>query len=166
YLGYAIQHQKLLCLDSGHFHPTEQIADKISALLTWIPEVLLHVSRGVRWDSDHVVILSDELRAIAEEIIRAGYLSRLHIGLDFFDASINRVAAWVIGTRALLKALLLALLEPIELLRQYECSGDYTRRLALLEETKSLPSGAVWDYYCHGQSVPVGPSWLDEIQNY
>jgi L-rhamnose isomerase len=166
YLGYAISNQKLLCLDSGHFHPTEQIADKISSVLTWLPEVLLHVSRGVRWDSDHVVILSDELRAIAEEIVRGGFLNRIHIGLDFFDASINRVAAWVIGTRALLKALLLALLEPIEFLRQYECSGDYTRRLALLEETKSLPSGAVWDYYCHGQSLPVGPSWLDEIQNY
>jgi L-rhamnose isomerase len=109
YLGYAIKHQKLLCLDSGHFHPTEQIADKISAVLAWLPEILLHVSRGVRWDSDHVVILSDELRAIAEEIVRGGYLPRVHIGLDFFDASINRVAAWVIGTRAMLKALLIAL---------------------------------------------------------
>jgi len=124
YLGYAISNQKLLCLDSGHFHPTEQIADKISSVLTWLPEVLLHVSRGVRWDSDHVVILSDELRAIAEEIVRGGFLNRIHIGLDFFDASINRVAAWVIGTRALLKALLLALLDPIEFLRHYECSGD------------------------------------------
>jgi len=166
YLGYAIQNQKLLCLDSGHFHPTEQIADKISAVLTWLPKILLHVSRGVRWDSDHVVILSDELRAIAEEVIRGGFLQRVHIGLDFFDASINRVAAWVIGARAMLKALLLALLEPIDLLRQYESASEYTRRLALLEETKSLPFGAVWDYYCHQQNVPTGPAWLDEIQNY
>src|SRR5262245_2082287 len=119
YLGYAIANKKLLCLDSGHFHPTENIADKISAVLTWLPEILRHVSRGVRWDSDHVVILSDELRAIAEETVRGGHLPRVHIGLDFFDASINRVAAWVIGTRAMLKALLIALLEPIDLLRQY-----------------------------------------------
>ncbi len=166
YLAYAVKNQKLLCLDSGHFHPTEQIADKISAVLNYVPALLLHVSRGVRWDSDHVVIFSDELRAIAEEIIRGNYLSRVHIGLDFFDASINRVAAWVIGTRAMLKALLLALLEPIDLLRQYESSSDYTRRLALLEETKSLPSGAVWDYYCHQQNVPLGPAWLDEIASY
>src|SRR5207302_10252750 len=138
-LGYAIKNQRLLCLDSGHFHPTEQIADKISAVLCWLPEILLHVSRGVRWDSDHVVILSDELRAIAEEIVRGGFLPRVHIGLDFFDASINRVAAWVIGTRAMLKALLLALLEPIDELRRCEAVGDYTRRLALLEELKTLP---------------------------
>jgi L-rhamnose isomerase len=166
YLGYAIVHQKLLCLDSGHFHPTEGIADKISAVLTWLPEILLHVSRGVRWDSDHVVILSDELRAIAEEVVRGGYLSRVHIGLDFFDASINRVAAWVIGTRALLKALLIGLLEPIELLRRCEEAGDYTRRLALVEEAKSLPAGAVWDYYCQRQGVPVGAAWLDEVEVY
>ncbi|MBW8884365.1 MAG: L-rhamnose isomerase, partial [Planctomycetia bacterium] len=166
YLGYAIQNQKLLCLDSGHFHPTEQIADKISSVLTWLPEILLHVSRGVRWDSDHVVILSDEIRAIAEEIVRGGFLPRVHIGLDFFDASINRVAAWVIGTRAMLKALLIALLEPIDLLRQCESAWDCTRRLALLEETKSLPAGAVWDYYCQQQNVKIGPTWLDEIANY
>lgn len=166
YLGYAITNHKLLCLDSGHFHPTETIADKISAVLTWLPEILLHVSRGVRWDSDHVVILSDELRSIAEEIVRGGYLPRVHIGLDFFDASINRIAAWVIGTRAMLKALLLALLEPIELLRQNEAAGDYTRRLALLEETKTLPAGAVWDQYCQQQNVPLGPTWLDEIATY
>src|SRR5207253_9146610 len=120
YLGYAITRKKLLCLDAGHFHPTETIADKISAVLTWLDEILLHVSRGVRWDSDHVVILSDDLRAIAEEIVRGDYLDRVHIGLDFFDASINRVAAWVIGTRCLLKALLLALLEPMATLRALE----------------------------------------------
>jgi len=166
YLGYAIANQKLLCLDSGHFHPTEGIADKISAVLTWLPEILLHVSRGVRWDSDHIVILSDELRAIAEEIVRGDYLGRVHIGLDFFDASINRVAAWVIGTRAMLKALLLALLEPTALLQQYEAAGDFTGRLALLEELKTLPLGAVWDYYCLTQNVPVAAAWLDVVRAY
>jgi L-rhamnose isomerase len=166
YLGYAIANKKLLCLDSGHFHPTEGIADKISAVLTWLPEILLHVSRGVRWDSDHVVILSDELRAIAEEVVRGGYLPRVHIGLDFFDASINRVAAWVIGTRAMLKALLLALLEPIDRLRQCEAAGDFTRRLALLEELKTLAAGAVWDYHCQAQGVPVGAEWLEVVGKY
>jgi L-rhamnose isomerase len=166
YLGYAIANRKLLCLDSGHFHPTESIADKISAVLTWLPEILLHVSRGVRWDSDHVVILSDELRAIAEEVVRGGYLPRVHIGLDFFDASINRVAAWVIGTRAMLKALLLALLEPIDLLRQYEAAGDLTRRLALLEEIKTLPAGTVWDCYCLEQAVLVGGAWIEAVESY
>jgi L-rhamnose isomerase len=166
YLGYALAKQKLLCLDSGHFHPTEGIADKISSVLLWLPEILLHVSRGVRWDSDHVVIQSDDLRAIAEEIVRGNYLSRVHIGLDFFDASINRVAAWVIGTRAMLKALLAALLEPTPTLRNMETTGDFTGRLALLEELKSLPLGAVWDHYCLSQNVPVGPAWLDEVRKY
>jgi L-rhamnose isomerase len=166
YLGYALEKQKLLCLDAGHFHPTEGIADKISAVLTYLPEILLHVSRGVRWDSDHVVILSDDLRAIAEEIVRGDHLERVHIGLDFFDASINRVAAWVIGTRCMLKALLIALLEPIDTLRALEAAGDYTARLALLEELKTLPFGAVWDYHCLQQGVPVGAAWLDEVRVY
>jgi L-rhamnose isomerase len=166
YLGYAIANQKLLCLDAGHFHPTEGIADKISAVLTWLPEILLHVSRPVRWDSDHVVILSDEVRAIAEEIVRGDYLQRVHIGLDFFDASINRIAAWVIGTRAMLKALLAALLEPATELKRIEAAGDFTRRLALLEELKSLPTGAVWDYYCLTQNVPPGIHWLDDVREY
>lgn len=166
YLGYAIANRKLLCLDSGHFHPTEGIADKLSSVLAWLDQILLHVSRGVRWDSDHVVILSDELRSIAEEIVRGEYLGRVRIGLDFFDASINRVAAWVIGTRAMLKALLIALLTPIEALRQCEANGDYTRRLALLEELKTLPAGAVWDKYCLSQNVLVGTTWLDAIQAY
>jgi L-rhamnose isomerase len=166
YLGYAITNRKLLCLDSGHFHPTEGIADKISSVLTYLDEILLHVSRGVRWDSDHVVILSDDLRAIAEEIVRGDYLNRVHIGLDFFDASINRVAAWVIGTRCLLKGLLLALLEPIATLREMEAAGDYTGRLALLEELKTLPHGAVWDYYCLREGVAVGPAWLETIRAY
>jgi len=166
YLGYAIQNNILLCLDAGHFHPTEVISDKISSVLTYLDEILLHVSRGVRWDSDHVVILSDELRAIAEEIVRGDYLERVHIGLDFFDASINRVAAWVIGTRCMLKALLLALLEPTDKLRQMELSGDYTSRLAMLEELKTMPFGAVWDYYCTEQDVPAGADWLKEVRDY
>jgi L-rhamnose isomerase len=166
YLGYAISRKKLLCLDAGHFHPTETIADKISAVLTWLDELLLHVSRGVRWDSDHVVTLTDDLRAIAEELVRGGYLERVHIGLDFFDASINRVAAWVIGSRCTLKALLMALLEPIRTLREQEAAGDYTARLAMLEELKTLPFGAVWDYHCLKHGVPVGPDWLALIRAY
>ena len=166
YLGYAVRNQKLLCLDAGHFHPTETIADKISSVLMYLNEILLHVSRGIRWDSDHVVILTDDLRAIAEEIVRGGFLQRVHIGLDYFDASINRVAAWVIGTRAMLKALLGALLEPIGQLRQLEQAGDYTARLALLEELKTLPQGAVWDHYCLKAGVPVGMAWLDRVRKY
>jgi len=166
YLGYAVANDTLLCLDAGHFHPTETISDKVSAVLNWLEEVLLHVSRGVRWDSDHVVTLTDELQAIAQELVRGDYLGRVHVGLDFFDASINRIAAWVIGTRAMLKALLMALLEPTALLREREDAGDLTARLALLEEFKSLPAGAVWDYYCLKQSVPVGPDWLGEVRNY
>ena len=166
YLGYAITNNILLCLDSGHFHPTEVISDKLSAVLTFLDEVLLHVSRGVRWDSDHVVILSDELQAIAQEIVRGDFLHRVHIGLDFFDASINRLAAWVIGAHNTMRALLMALLEPIDQLRELEVSGDYTRRLALLEELKGLPFGAVWDYFCLQQGVPVGISFMDEVQVY
>jgi len=166
YLGYAVQNHKLLCLDSGHFHPTETIADKISSVLLYLDKILLHVSRGVRWDSDHVVILSDELRAIAEEIVRGGFLDRVHIGLDFFDASINRIAAWVTGTRAMIKALLAALLEPTDMLRRLEAEGDLTARLAMLEEIKTLPFGAVWDYYCLKCGVPVGRAWFEEVKNY
>jgi len=166
YLGYAISRKKLLCLDAGHFHPTEVISDKISAVLQFLDRLLLHVSRGVRWDSDHVVILSDELRAIARQLVRGDYLGRVHVGLDFFDASINRVAAWVIGTRAMLKALLLALLEPIDLLRRLENEGDFTARLAMLEEIKTLPAGAVWDYYCLTSDVPPGAEWLDDVRRY
>jgi L-rhamnose isomerase len=166
YLGYAVRNNILLCLDAGHFHPTEVISDKISSVLTFLDEILLHVSRGVRWDSDHVVILSDELRAIAEEIVRGDYLRRVHIGLDFFDASINRVAAWVIGTRCMIKALLIALLEPTDMLRQTEQDGDYTSRLAMFEEIKTLPFGAVWDYYCIKHNVPAETDWLKEVKDY
>ena len=166
YLGYAITNNKLLCLDTGHFHPTEVVSDKISSVLLYVDEILLHVSRGVRWDSDHVVILSDELRAIAEEIVRNGFLDRVHIGLDFFDASINRIAAWVTGTRATIKAILIALLEPTDMLGDLEREGDHTARLAMLEELKTMPFGAVWDYYCLRQDVPVGPAWLNEVKQY
>jgi len=166
YMGYAIEHKIMLCLDTGHFHPTEVISDKISSVLTFLERILLHVSRGVRWDSDHIVILSDELQAIAKEIIRGNYLHRVHIGLDFFDASINRVAAWVIGARCMLKALLIALLEPTDKLRQMEISGDFTSRLAMLEELKTLPLGAVWDYYCLKADVPVGLKWLQTVKDY
>lgn len=166
YLGYAIKNKKLLCLDAGHYHPTETIADKISAVLGALDEILLHVSRGVRWDSDHVVILSDELQAIAQELVRGDFLARTHIGLDYFDASINRVAAWVVGARAMLKALLIALLEPIKPLRAAEAGGDFTARLALLEENKTLPHGLVWDYYCLQSDVPPGRAWLDEVKRY
>ncbi len=166
YLGYAITRQKHLCLDAGHFHPTESIADKISSVLQFVPGLLLHVSRGVRWDSDHVVILDDSTRAIFEEIVRGSFLERTRIGLDFFDASINRVAAWVIGARATLKALLAALLEPIAKLRAYERAGDLAARLALLEEAKTLPLGAVWNEHCHRQNVPSGLTWLPEVQRY
>ena len=166
YLGYAVANRKLLCLDAGHFHPTETIADKISSVLLYLEEILLHVSRGIRWDSDHVVLLTDDLRAIAEEIVRGDFLDRVHIGLDFFDASINRVAAWVIGTRSMIKALLAALLEPTEQLRQLEVAGDFTSRLAMVEEVKTLPLGAVWDHYCLRRDVPVGPAWMDEVRQY
>jgi L-rhamnose isomerase len=166
YLGYAVSRQILLCLDSGHFHPTEAISEKISSVLMFCPQLLLHVSRPVRWDSDHVVILDDELQTIAKELIRGGRIDRVHIGLDFFDASINRVAAWVIGARNMLKALLIALLEPFEALRQLESSMDFTRRLALLEELKSLPWSAVWNYYCAQKGAPVGVRWIDDVKQY
>jgi len=166
YLGYAVANKTLLCLDMGHFHPTEVVSDKISAVMTFVDEILLHVSRGVRWDSDHVVILSDELEALAQELVRGDYLDRTHIGLDFFDASINRIAAWVIGTRCMLKALLLALLEPTAKLQQMEAGGDLTSRLAWLEELKTLPFGAVWDHYCAKSNVPAGDAWLSEVKVY
>ena len=165
YLGYAIAHRLMLCLDAGHFHPTELISDKISAVMAFIPGLLLHVSRGVRWDSDHVVTYNDELQGIMQELVRGAYLDRTHIGLDYFDASINRVAAWVIGARNVLIALMAAMLEPYEQLRQIERDGDFTKRLALLEALKVLPSGAVWDYYCLQAGVPIGMSFLEEIES-
>jgi L-rhamnose isomerase len=166
YLAYAVSRQKILTLDAGHFHPTEVISEKISSALMFCPGLLLHVSRPVRWDSDHVVLLDDELQAIAKELIRSGKMDRIHIGLDFFDASINRVAAWVIGMRNMLKALLIALLEPTQALKTAELGMDYTRRLALFEELKSLPWAAVWDHYCAENNVPVGMAWFQEVKQY
>jgi L-rhamnose isomerase len=166
YLGYAIKRQKVYCLDAGHFHPTENLADKISSILLNVPEILLHVSRGVRWDSDHVVLLDDPTKGIMEELVRGDYLARTHIGLDYFDASINRVAAWVIGSRAALKALLIALLEPTAKLRELEAAGDNTSRLALLEEAKTLPFGLVWEEYLQRHNVPGGEAWLKEVKAY
>ncbi len=165
-LGYAAQNHVALTLDAGHFHPTEVISDKIPTVLLYVDELLLHVSRPVRWDSDHVVIMDDELAYIAQSLIRNDLLARTNIGLDFFDASINRVAAWVIGTRNTIKALLRALLEPTEALMKLELEGDYTSRLALLEELKSYPFAAVWDYYCDTMGVPVRDSWLQEVKKY
>jgi L-rhamnose isomerase len=166
YMGYAIDRELLLCLDCGHFHPTESVADKISALLNWLDALLVHVSRGVRWDSDHVVTLNDELKAIGHEIVAGDYTDRVHLALDYFDASINRVAAWVIGSRNTLKMMLGALLEPLDTLKRAEKDGDFTARLALQEEYKMLPVGAVWDYYCLKAGVPVGTDWLTAVRKY
>jgi len=166
YFAYALSRKILYTLDTGHYHPTETITDKISALLLFIPEILLHVSRGVRWDSDHVVVLDDNLEAIGQELVRGGFLQRTHIGLDYFDASINRVAAWVIGSRNTLKSLLKAMLEPTALLRACEEAGDYTGRLAMQEEIRALPWGAVWERYCAGANVAGGRQWLDDVRAY
>ena len=166
YLAYAATRKMMLTLDSGHFHPTEVISNKISAVLLFLDEMLLHVSRPMRWDSDHVVILDDELCEIGRELIRDDLYRRVHIGLDYFDASINRIAAWVIGMRNMLKALLLALLEPTQTLRTMELSGDYTGRLAYFEELRSMPWQAVWNEYCERKGVPVGISWLDQVREY
>jgi L-rhamnose isomerase len=166
YLGYALTRGLMLCLDAGHFHPTEVVSDKLSAVLGFVDRVLLHVTRAVRWDSDHVVVLDDETQAIASELVRGRVLDRVAIGLDFFDASINRVAAWVIGTRAMRKALLRALLEPRAALAEAEAAGDTTARLALFEETKSMPWPAVWDHYCETRGVPVGLGWLAGVRAY
>lgn len=166
YLGYAIKNNKLICLDNGHFHPTEQVGDKISACLQFIDELLLHVTRPVRWDSDHVVTLNDDLQLIASEIIRNNYLSRVNIGLDFFDASINRIGAYVVGTRAAQKAFLIALLEPTQTMVEMEEAGQNFERLAMLEELKTKPFSAVWDYYCLQAGVAVGTDYIAEIQQY
>ena len=166
YLAYALSHKILLTLDAGHFHPTETIADKISSLLIYLDELLLHISRGVRWDSDHVVTFNDDLQAIAQEIVRNDALKRIHIGLDYFDVSINRVAAWTIGARNTLRALLMALLEPRELLIGYEIESDFSSRLALQEELKSMPFSTVWDYYCLQKNVPVGMDLMNVIRDY
>ncbi|MFX3649619.1 MAG: L-rhamnose isomerase [Paenibacillus sp.] len=166
YMGYGLQNDTLICLDAGHFHPTEVISNKLSSLSLFTSGILLHVSRPMRWDSDHVVIMDDELLEIARELVRHDLLATTHIGLDFFDASINRVAAWVVGTRNTIKALLRAMLEPVDALKQAELNGDYTLRLALTEEFKSYPFGAIWDYYCAQQGVPVREKWITDIKTY
>jgi L-rhamnose isomerase len=166
YLGYAIQNQILICLDSGHFHPTEQVGDKISSALLYVPEILLHVTRPIRWDSDHVVTMNDDTMLIAQEIVRCNAMDRVHMGLDFFDASINRIGAYVVGTRAAQQAMLFALLEPREMLLNYEEGGQFFERLAMLELLKTKPMGAIWDYYCQRNDVPVAQDFITEIQQY
>lgn len=166
YLGYAVKNKKLICLDNGHFHPTEQVGDKISACLQFVDEILLHVTRGVRWDSDHAVTLNEELQLIASEIVRNDFLKRVNIGLDFFDASINRIGAYVIGTRAAQQAFLIAMLEPTHTLKAYEETGKNFERLALLEVLKTRAFGPVWDYYCMINNVPAGDGFISEIQKY
>ena len=165
-LAYALTRGKLVCTDAGHFHPTEQISQKISAIMQFMPEMLLHVSRPMRWDSDHVVALDDELQNIMNEIVKGGYEKRVNIALDFFDASINRCAAWVIGTRNSQKALLKAFLCPTDEIKKAEAEQDYTSRLALQEEAKTLPFTAVWDMYCLRQGAPVGDEWLKQVKQY
>ncbi len=166
YLCYAAQNGKLITLDNGHFHPTEQVGDKISSCLLFMDEILLHVTRGVRWDSDHVVILNDEIQLIAQEIVRNNALKRVNIGLDYFDASLNRIGAYVVGTRAAKQAFLLALLEPTAEIKKYEEAGKNFERLATFEILKTMPFGAVWDYYCLTNNVPVGTAFIKEIQDY
>jgi len=166
YLAYAVSRKILLTLDSGHFHPTETIVDKISSALLYLDQIMLHLSRGVRWDSDHIVTFNDELQAIMQEIVRADALGRVHIGLDYFDASLSRLAAWTIGARNTLRALLNALLEPHHLLAEYEMEGDFSSRLALQEELKGMPANAVWDFYCLQKNVPVGMAFMDVIWQY
>jgi L-rhamnose isomerase len=166
YLGYALTKGKMVCLDLGHFHPTEWIADKISAILQFSDEILLHLSRPVRWDSDHVVILNDEIRSVTEEIVRSRALDRIHIALDFFDGSLNRVGAWIIGARATLKGLLMALLEPDQKFKEIEGRGSHFEHLALQDELKAMPFGAVWDHYCLKMNVPPGIKWMSEVENY
>ncbi len=166
YIGYGASHGKMVTLDTGHFHPTEVVADKISSLLLFTPEIMLHVSRPVRWDSDHVTIMNDDTLELAKEVVRSNALNRVHIGLDYFDASINRIGAYVIGSRATQKCFLQALLEPTETLREYEVSNRGFQKLALMEECKSLPFGAVWDMFCLRNNVPVGESYIGNIEQY
>jgi L-rhamnose isomerase len=166
YLSYAVKNNVMLTMDMGHYHPTESVADKISAILPFTNKILLHISRGVRWDSDHVVILNDEVRAVAEEIIRTKRLNDIYIALDYFDASINRIAAWVVGARATVKSLLIAMLQPYDKLLELEENGHYTQRLALLEDIKTMPWAVVWNEYCKRMNVPTDLDWIEEVETY
>lgn len=166
YMGYTVKNNMMLTLDAGHFHPTETISDKLSTMLLFVPELNLHVSRPERWDSDHVVILNDELQAIAQEIVRSGHMDRVNIGLDYFDASINRVGAYVVGIRATQKAMLQALLEPTAQLREFERQDKRFERMAYLEELKSMPWNSVYNYFCHKQGVTTGDAYIKEVQEY
>jgi L-rhamnose isomerase len=166
YMGYAVKHQIGLCLDAGHFHPTESAADKVSSMLLHVPHLLLHVSRGVRWDSDHVVTLDDPTRTLLEEVAACAAPDRIRVGMDFFDASINRIAAWVIGARNTKKALLLGLLRPQALLEEAEAAGDFATRLALMEDARSLPWGAVWAEFCARHGSPADGGWMPEVKSY
>ena len=166
YTSYAAKNNKIITLDTGHFHPTESVADKVSAMLLFVPELMLHVSRPIRWDSDHVTIMDDSTMDLFSEIVRAGALDRVHYGLDYFDGSINRIGAYVVGSRAAQKCMTRALLEPLDTLRKYEAEGKYFERLALLEEAKSLPWNAVWDMFCLKNNVPVGESFIAEVEKY
>lgn len=166
YTSYAVKNNKIITLDTGHFHPTESVADKVSAMLLFVPELMLHVSRPIRWDSDHVTIMDDSTMDLFSEIVRAGALDRVHYGLDYFDGSINRIGAYVVGSRAAQKCMIRALLEPLGTLRKYEAEGKYFERLALLEEAKSLPWNAVWDMFCLKNNVPVGESFIAEVEKY
>ncbi len=164
--GYCATRKVMYTLDTGHYEQTENVSDKVSSLLLYVPELMLHVSRPVRWDSDHVTIMNDQTLDLFKEIVRADALDRAHIGLDYFDASINRIGAYVIGTRATQKCVLSALLEPLALLRKYEENGQGFERLALLEEAKTLPFGAVFDYFNYKNGVAVGEEFISEIQKY
>jgi L-rhamnose isomerase len=167
YIAYAAKNGLGVCMDTGHYHPTETIIDKITSVQPYVSCIMLHLSRGIRWDSDHTLICSDELIAIMQEIKRANYFGKnIYLGLDYFDASINRVASWIIGLRAASKALLTALLEPTDLLFKAEASGDYTSRLALMEEIKNLPVNAVWDMVCLRKGSGVREDWLNKMKKY
>jgi L-rhamnose isomerase len=166
YFGYAAQKGIGLCYDMGHFHPTESIADKISSSLFYIPYLVIHLSRGIHWDSDHIVIWNDALTDVCRELVRIQQWERIHLSLDYFDSSVNRIAAWIIGARSTQRALLAALLEPMDLMRTAESAGDFGARLAYIEESRTLPFSAVWHYYCESQNVPYGPTWLQDVQEY
>jgi L-rhamnose isomerase len=166
YLAYCAKNNVICTLDTGHFVPTESVADKVSSLLLFIPELMLHVSRPIRWDSDHVTIFNDDTQDLFKELVRANGLSRTHIGLDYFDASINRIGAYVVGARATQKCILHAMLEPLPLLRKYEDNDQLFERLAQLEEDKSMPWGAVYDEFCLRTGVPVGEEFIADIQKY